>query len=545
MSTRNWDSSLLTSIKKAQNDADYYNRYQALLSSPPPTTTSIGGLIANPQSGSLSSNTITSIHFGQMPQFFRNEGDTTVLINQQFLPLTDRRVNRPDDTDYRDFIYSFNYSGADNVLTYVPIIATTALTVTSSYDQSGTTYTVNVKEVSFTDNGTTNDGISFYAPSAPVPTYIQSFYFNNTQQLTILQFGTIPLSRGNYPSPLNPGNQFSLLADLTLCLEAPTILSNTSLANCFRGCTNFNSNISVWNTTNVTSMLSMFHDAITFNQPIGTWNTSNVTNMKNMFLDASGFNQPIGSWNTGLVTNMSDMFQNAKTFNQDISGWNTKSVTNMNEMFNNASNFNQPIGSWDVSAVTNMGWMFDGSTTFNQNISQWNTGAVTDMTNMFGFARDFNNGQSPGLSSAPLPWNTDAVTSMLETFFVATSFNQDISGWNTAEVTTMRNMFASAYLFNQPIGSWNTELVTDMNSMFKNAIVFNQDISDWNTSNVTDMSGMFLSAEKFNNGQPLGGSTAPLGWNTANVIIPIPSFRTLSQLSDENNKNSEGNSIGT
>jgi hypothetical protein len=59
------------------------------------------------------------------------------------------------------------------------------------------------------------------------------------------------------------------------------------------------------------------------------------------------------------------------------------------------------------------------------------------------------------------------------------------------------------------------------------------------------MSGMFLSAEKFNNGQPLGGSTAPLGWNTANVIIPIPSFRTLSQLSDENNKNSEGNSIGT
>jgi hypothetical protein len=56
---------------------------------------------------------------------------------------------------------------------------------------------------------------------------------------------------------------------------------------------------------------------------------------------------------------------------------------------------------------------------------------------------------------------------------------------------------------------------------------------------------MFLSAEKFNNGQPLGGSTAPLGWNTAKVTLTIPSFRTLSQLSDENNKNSEGNSIGT
>ncbi len=80
-------------------------------------------------------------------------------------------------------------------------------------------------------------------------------------------------------------------------------------------------------------------------------NLYEVTSMDSMFRDATEFNQNLSAWNTAKVMSMASLFQNAVAFTQDISGWNVSSVTDMSNMFNGASVFNQDISGWDVSGV--------------------------------------------------------------------------------------------------------------------------------------------------------------------------------------------------
>lgn len=290
----------------------------------------------------------------------------------------------------------------------------------------------------------------------------------------------------------------------------------TDMSSMFQNATTFNSDISEWDTSQVTNMSRMFYNYThsanyAFNQNIGSWVTSNVTDMSLMFRGANQFNNgdssSIDSWDVSNVTNMSGIFARAIRFNKSLNSWNTSNVTNMSSVFQNCTAFNGNVSSWNTSKVTNMALMFYFATTFNQSINTWDTSNVTNMAAMFQSASAFNQ---------PLNlWDVSKVSGMNSMFASATAFDQDIGLWNTGAVTDMGAMFENASLFNQAIGSWNTGAVTNMAAMFQSASAFNQPLNSWDVSAVTDMNSMFNNAAAFN--QNLSG------WNVA-LTLTRPSL---------------------
>jgi surface protein len=231
-----------------------------------------------------------------------------------------QNANKPQFYDSFDFKYSFNYTGSTpiadiNNATYIPIITDSdKIRYNRTLSYSGSTVTVTITYTLINGIETTNDGLSFER--------VANFYNVANRNVKIINFGKIPLSRG--------GSQFMSLKSLTIeDTRSPNILTNTSMINMFADnayhfASNFNSDISRWNTSNVTNMSGMFARALAFNQNIGSWDTSKVTNMTLMFVRASAFNKNIGNWNTSKVTNinnMSGMFVYALAFNNgDVPG---------------------------------------------------------------------------------------------------------------------------------------------------------------------------------------------------------------------------------
>jgi surface protein len=111
-----------------------------------------------------------------------------------------------------------------------------------------------------------------------------------------------------------------------------------SLENMFRDTTEFNANITHWNTSSVTNMDATFFSAQSFNQPL-QWDVSRVTIMMWMFLGTQSFDQDVSAWDVRSVTDMGSMFSDATSFKADISGWNTSVVNSVNSanMFNGAT----------------------------------------------------------------------------------------------------------------------------------------------------------------------------------------------------------------
>ncbi len=291
----------------------------------------------------------------------------------------------------------------------------------------------------------------------------------------------------------------------------------TDMTGMFLLAKSFNQNIGNWDVSSVTNMSSLFAGATDFNQDIGNWNVGNVRLMGLMFSGATNFNQAIGNWNVSNVTTMSSMFSNATNFNQSIGNWNVSNVTTMTFMFSGATNFNQDIGNWDVSNVAIIDGMFKNATNFNQDIGNWDVSNVTDMSGILDGATNFNQ----DISS----WDISNVTNMADMFAAATNFNQNIGNWDVSNVTDMTNMFDTATNFNQDIGNWDVSNVIDMTSMFYGTSSFNQNIDNWDVSNVTNMAGMFESAENFN--QDIGN------WDVSNVTDMTSMFSEATNFNQD------------
>jgi len=89
-------------------------------------------------------------------------------------------------------------------------------------------------------------------------------------------------------------------------------------------------NIGNWDTSAITNMSGTFRATATIGtQPsmpsITGWDVSAVTNMSELF-KGRNFNQNIGLWDTGEVTIMRSMFEDNTVFDQDISSWDVSNV---------------------------------------------------------------------------------------------------------------------------------------------------------------------------------------------------------------------------
>ena len=218
----------------------------------------------------------------------------------------------------------------------------------------------------------------------------QSVLTNASKLSECVSFGSIPLT--------SITGAFRYATNLTsVPATIPSTVTNLNFV--FDGASNFNSDISLWDTSNVTGMFATFYGASKFNSPINTngvyWNTSKVTTMFEMFYGCSLFNQDISLWDVSKVTTMAGMFANAVAFNQPIGRWNTSSLTNIGNMFFYATSFNQCLSNWNTSSVTNMGGFLDGAGAFQNytnNIGSLNFGMGSNSGN--GYSFDNNNGIS-------------------------------------------------------------------------------------------------------------------------------------------------------
>uniref|UniRef100_A0A6C0ISV3 BspA family leucine-rich repeat surface protein n=1 Tax=viral metagenome TaxID=1070528 RepID=A0A6C0ISV3_9ZZZZ len=477
--------------------------------------------------------------------------------------------------------YSFDYTGIDPltetlILNHLPIIILPGIFTISRKPLviiAGNNVFVEIRTCLYEHGSYLSDfGISFNNHA--------TFYNDNTVNLTMLNTNKCPFSRTGY--------QFSTLNDITI-LPAfnPYFLPDTSLLACFYYCPNFNSDISAWNTKNVTIMDYMFSNATTFNQPIGNWDTKNVTSMQFIFENASSFDKDIGLWDVTNVENFYFAFSLATSFNNGGSNliklWTAPKCSSFSYMFNGCTTFNQPLANLvDTSGVSGcyMDNMFNGATSFDQDIGNWKVNNVVTMDNMFIGATAFNNGSNSSINYWTAPkcysfnsmfngcitfnqpltnlvdtsgvvdcamnymfngatsfdqdignWKVNNVTSMYHMFVGATAFNNggsnSINSWTAPNCTSFISMFQSATSFNQPVSNLvDTSGVVDcaMDSMFRQATIFNQNLGNWNVINASSMGQMFFLATAFNN----GGSTSINSWTAPNCVTFTSMFQSAT-----------------
>jgi surface protein len=124
-----------------------------------------------------------------------------------------------------------------------------------------------------------------------------------------------------------------------------------------------------WDTSCYTDFDGLFEDLNVDGviDPAG-WDVSNVENLNNAFRE-SDFNGDLSSWDTGNVTSMRYTFyKNTAVTGESLAGWNTAKVESTPSMFYGATAFNGDLSDWDVDEVTYMANMFRDATAFDRDL---------------------------------------------------------------------------------------------------------------------------------------------------------------------------------
>ena len=136
-------------------------------------------------------------------------------------------------------------------------------------------------------------------------------------------------------------------------------------------------------TSDVENMSYMF--CTDYDLDLSTWNTSKVTNMQGMF-SWCRCNINFGTnFDTSNVTDMSHMFDNYTYEKLDLSSFNTYNVKSMNNMFSSTKMEYLDLSSFDTYNVEDMGEMFAGSEVETINNPNFRTkpGLSLNLSHMF------------------------------------------------------------------------------------------------------------------------------------------------------------------
>jgi len=315
-------------------------------------------------------------------------------------------------------------------------------------------------------------------------------------------------SFGNYSFPSLAYSFANLINLTTLPKICPSSVVN--MEHMLENSIKFDSNISYWNTSNVTGMNSLFKNARSFNRDL-YWDTSNVTTMRSMFDNAVKFNGNIDSFTVNKVKSFERMFYSASGFNQSVDGWTLEKAKTTRSMFENAVSFNQnvewgPLGDPGqdpddgTTCFETVEAMFKNASNFNSKIDLnmsicCNMGV--DLTSMFENASKLTGKPKFNIT-------TTRIKSANDMFSGASVFNPEKTSLtslnNNTGQFTIQGIFKNAQAFSGDLPlSWQDSLTGTLDGSFYNAKLFNfSGLKDWKTHTITSMIETFLGATGFN-----------------------------------------------
>ena len=131
----------------------------------------------------------------------------------------------------------------------------------------------------------------------------------------------------------------------------------------------------------------LFSKSTNFNLDISRWNTSSCVDMVEMFHFASSFSGNLESWNVTSVVRFTDMFHRATSFGADLSSWQPTAAVDMSLMFyESAMMIDYCADGWNQSEQGSCGpWGVTGVDTSDMYSSGCLAGHLTLNTNWLNF----------------------------------------------------------------------------------------------------------------------------------------------------------------